>query len=267
MKRLLGMLLLVGVVGCGPTQVETPSQAAPPPEVAAIKKNKSPAQLKLGEPVTNSIGMVLVPIPTGEFTMGFVMGFQKGHQVKITKPFHLGAFEVTQAQYEMAMGRNPSRFKGANNPVDQVSWNDAIEFCRELSALSEEKAAGRVYRLPTEAEWEYACRAGTKTAYSFGDDASQLGDYAWYKENSGGTTHPVGQKRPNPWGLYDIQGNLTEWCQPAARPLPGSYRPFRGGSLTDGASGCKSWGSDSHSTGERHFNIGFRVAQVPLAQL
>jgi formylglycine-generating enzyme required for sulfatase activity len=95
------------------------------------------------------------------------------------------------------MGTNPSKFKAPQNPVEQVSWTDAVEFCRKLSELPSEKSAGYVYRLPTEAEWEYACRAGTTTAYSFGDSGSRLGDYAWYDKNSGKTTHPVGGKKPN----------------------------------------------------------------------
>lgn len=106
------------------------------------------------------------------------------------------------------MGVNPSHFKGAYNPVEMVTWEDAVEFCRRLSELPAEKAAGNVYRLPTEAEWEYACRAGTTTKFSFGDNESGLGDYAWYYDNSGRNTHPVGGKLPNAWGLYDMYGNV-----------------------------------------------------------
>jgi len=105
------------------------------------------------------------------------------------------------------MGKNPSHSKGENKPVEQVSWNEAAEFCRKLS-----EQEGVEYRLPTEAEWEYACRAGTSTAYSFGNDASGLGEYSWYSDNSDNTTHAVGQKLPNPWGLYDMHGNVWEWC-------------------------------------------------------
>ena len=153
------------------------------------------------------------------------------------------------------MGTNPSRFQGFLNPVDGVSRSDAVEFCRRLSELPEEKAAGRVYRLPTEAQWEYACRAGTTTEYSFGDDASQLGVYAWYDVNS---THPVGEKLPNAWGLYDMHGNVSEWTldqyvptlyrqrkrktanNPLQRPSKTYPRVVRGGAWSDKASRLRS---------------------------
>ncbi|MEO2016016.1 MAG: formylglycine-generating enzyme family protein [Fuerstiella sp.] len=198
-------LLLFAMLGCGSG-------------AARVKQHMTPAQLALGDPVVNSVGMLLVPIPAGEFQMGSPASEadrksdETQHQVKITKPFYLGVYEVTQQQYEQVMSSKPSEFKGPQNPVEKVSWNDAVEFCRKLSSLPEEKAAGFVYRLPTEAEWEYSCRAGTQTAYSFGDSESELGDYAWYGK-FGGTTHPVGGKKPNPWGLYDMHGNVGEWCQ------------------------------------------------------
>lgn len=176
---------------------------------------------RLGRPVqvTNSIGMRLALIPAGEFQMGSpdsdadaAHDEKPQHLVRITKPFYLGVTEVTQEQYERVMGVNPSSFKGAQLPVESVSWEDAMEFCRRLSALSSERSAGRVYRLPTEAEWEYACRAGSKTKWSFGDDESLLKEHAWYSDNSNKTTQPVGQKRPNAWGLHDMHGNVLEWC-------------------------------------------------------
>ncbi len=126
---------------------------------------------------TNSIGMEFKLIPAGKFIMG---EGDQAHEVTLTKPFKIGVHEVTQAQYEQVMGVNPSKYKGSDNPVEMVSWEDAVEFCRKLSELPAEKEAGNVYRLPTEAEWEYACRAGTTTKYSFGNDESEFGDYAWH---------------------------------------------------------------------------------------
>jgi formylglycine-generating enzyme required for sulfatase activity len=197
---------------------------------------------------SNSIGMKFAVIPAGEFTMG---GGQ-AHQVTLTKAFELGVYEVTQEQYEAVMGKHPSKFKGPQNPVEQVSWDDAVEFCRKLSDLPAEKKAGYVYRLPTEAEWEYSCRAGTTTTYSSGDSESELVDYAWFANNSGNYTHAVGSKKPNPWGLYDMHGNVFEWCQDWYGDYPsgsvtdptgaasGSCRVLRGGSFDDRASNGRS---------------------------
>ncbi len=226
--------------------------------------------------------MKLVLIPAGEFMMGSPAteagreSDEQQHRVRITKSFHLGVHEVTQEAYERVMGTTPSRFKGPQHPVDTVSWNNAVEFCDKLSALPEEKAAGRTYRLPTEAEWEYACRAGSTTRYSFGDNPADLGDHAWFKENSSVTTHPVGEKRPNAWGLYDMHGNVWEWCadwydegyyksspvdDPAA-PSVGSDRVTRGGSWDFAATGCRAADRDKRLPGVRNLGLGFRVAAV-----
>ncbi len=164
---------------------------------------------------TNSIGMEFVLIPSGEFMMGCVDGDKDckseekpQHKVRITKSFYMGKYEVTQGQWKKVMGDNPSKFKncGDNCPVDFVSWNQVQEFIKKLN--SREK---RSYRLPTEAEWEYAARGGTNTIYYWGSE--NKGDYAWYTENSENKTHPVGQKKPNSFGLYDMIGNVWEWVE------------------------------------------------------
>ena len=177
----------------------------------------------------------------------------------------MGKYEVTQGEYLAVMGSNPSYFNGARRvidygtdltrPVETVSWGDATKYCAQLT--QRERAAGRigtnsVYRLPTEAEWEYACRGWTSTGFSYGDDPgyTNLTNYAWYSANSDGQTHPVGQKLPNPWGLYDMHGNVMEWCQDWQAGYPGgiavdprgpgtgSFRVIRGGYFSIGFAWC-----------------------------
>ncbi|MHC4251912.1 MAG: formylglycine-generating enzyme family protein [Planctomycetota bacterium] len=159
------------------------------------------------------VTMELTLIPAGEFLMGSPRWdgrphFADGpvHRVRITRPFYMGRYEVTQAQYGRMMGENPSEFRGPDLPVEEVRWSEAAKFCRRLS-----QRTGKVVRLPTEAEWEYACRAGTKMPY-FIDDGRSFDDYAWHTMNSGKRTHPVGGKLPNAWGLHDMYGNVWEWC-------------------------------------------------------
>ncbi len=182
----------------------------------------SPAPLiEVPETFTNDFGMTFVRIAAGEFWMGSPDSDSQAendekpqHRVTISKPFDLGVYPVTQAQWEAVMGTNPSHFKGVpERPVESVSWNDIQDFLQRLNASGD----GRTYALPTEAQWEYACRAGSTGIYCFGDDEAQLGDYAWYEANAGNTTHPVGQKQPNDWGLYDMDGNVWEWCQDGER--------------------------------------------------
>jgi formylglycine-generating enzyme required for sulfatase activity len=216
-------------------------------------------------------------IPAGTFMMGDANGDdnETPHHVTLTKGFELGVCEVTQEQYERVMGTNPSDFKGPQNPVEGVSRNDAVEFCRKLSA---ENSSGYVYRLPTEAEWEYACRAGTQTKYNFGDSDAELGDYAWYAENSGETTHPVGGKKPNAWGLYDMHGNVREWCQDRYSDYPsrsvndptgavsgsGSFRVVRGGCWYSLSDFCRSAYRLRYTPDYRSCSLGFRVLRSSI---
>jgi formylglycine-generating enzyme required for sulfatase activity len=179
--------------------------------------------------ISPGVPLEMVRISSGTYTMGSP-GTELGHghleepttNVTISHSFYLGRYVVTQRQYEAVKGSNPSRFKDPNKPVEQVSFVDAEVFCRELS--SRERAAGRlgsdeVYRLPTEPEWEYACRAGSQTAYCYGNDPTDLELFAWFDKRDG--THPVGQKLPNLWGLYDMHGNVQEWCWGSPCPPPG----------------------------------------------
>jgi formylglycine-generating enzyme required for sulfatase activity len=225
----------------------------------------------------------MVMIPAGSFLMGSVPSARSGdkafkpaadeqpqHSVRI-KAFAIGKFEVTQAQWQTIMGDNPSVNKGANLPVDSVSWDDTQIFIQRLNAKT-----GKRYRLPTEAEWEYAARGGTSTAYSFGDDGGMLDQYGWYEANSGGKSHPVGEKLPNKFGLHDMHGNVWEWVQDCYKPgyagapgdgsavtvAQGCERVDRGGAWQSGPnnlrSGNRDWGPPSY----RLNNLGFRLARA-----
>ncbi len=247
-----------------------------------------PVSAQSPETIVNSIGMKLVLIPKGTFRMGSPIA-EEGredkeaqHDVTISKNYYLGATEVTQGQYEKVMGTNPSNFPKrvtrksdrSMYPVELVSWEDAVDFCKKLSELPEEKEAGRVYRLPTEAEWECACRAGSKTAFEFGESSESLGEFAWFGGNSNTQTHPVGEKKPNASGLHDMHGNVWEWCSDwygdypkgavsdPTGPSEGSLRVVRGGSWRDGAADCRSafrgWVDPSLRNSSAAF--GFRIA-------
>jgi formylglycine-generating enzyme required for sulfatase activity len=155
-------------------------------------------------------------IPSGSFIMGSPKtekgrcDDEKQHEVIITKSFWMAETPTTQKQYEIITGENPSSFEGKNNPVEQVSWHDSVKFCELLTEKLKHKLKGRTFTLPTEEQWEYACRAGTTGPYNVdGEDLEELG---WFGKNSNNTTHPVGQKLPNNWGLYDMHGNVWEWC-------------------------------------------------------
>ncbi|MFN5504476.1 MAG: SUMF1/EgtB/PvdO family nonheme iron enzyme [Pseudanabaena sp.] len=200
----------------------------------------------------NGVKLELVKVAAGSFNMGSndYSDEQPIHRVNL-REFLIGKYPVTQAQYQAIMGRNPSNFKGSQNPVEKVSWHDAVKFCEELSRRN-----GQKVKLPTEAQWEYACRAGSTGKYCFGDDVNQLKKYAWYNENAGSKTHPVGEKLANSWGLHDMHGNVWEWCEDVwhenyynGAPVDGSAwltggdkdrRALRGGSWNVIGSNCRS---------------------------
>jgi formylglycine-generating enzyme required for sulfatase activity len=300
---MLCLVVLPFVISCSGSS-ETNREGIP------SKSQSIPSEVRDLPKITNIIGMKLVLIPKGTFMMGSPkteegrVQDETQHQVTISKDYYLGVTEVTQGQYEKVMGTNPSNFQGnkiegssSNHPVDRVSWEDAVEFCKKLSELPEEKGAGRVYRLPTEAEWEYACRAGSKTAYSFGDNSRDLGNYAWFGNNSGSkeldsaailkdtpqrymdilvsarcATHPVGEKKANAWGLYDMHGNVWEWCSDwyggypkgavsdPVGPIQGSRRVDRGGSWLLEAARCRLAIRFRRLPSVREYDLGFRVA-------
>ncbi len=247
--------------------------------------------------IINSIGMKLVLIPKGTFMMGSPFDEEGAsndealHKVTISNEYYLGVYEVTQSQYEKVMGANPSEFKGSllegdssTRPVDNVSWVNAVVFCKKLSKLPEEKKAGRIYRLPTEAEWEFACRAGSVTKYHFEEKNTSASDYAWlnlnmsvrdyawFKLNSNEQTHPVGEKKANAWGLHDMHGNVSEWCSdwygeypkdPVSDPTgpsQGEYKVFRSGSFDQDLAWCRSGKRGHVAPLFSWYSIGFRIA-------
>jgi len=236
--------------------------------VAALPGPKKNLTVDLGGGVT----MDFLLVRPGSFQMGSekIVGESPGHKVTITKPIYLGKYEVTQEQWERVMGSNPSTFKGAKNPVETVSWED----CQNFLAKLKEKVPAQSFRLPTEAEWEYACRAGSTTDYSFGDSGSGLGEYAWYGSNSGSKTHPVGEKKPNAWGLFDMHGNVWEWCADwygpytadnqtdPVGPSSGSGRVLRGGSWCCVPSFLRSSYRGLFGPGIRRGCVGLRCAFV-----
>jgi formylglycine-generating enzyme required for sulfatase activity len=169
----------------------------------------SPVPAATLDAATNTLGMVLLRVPAGVFQMGSSAYGNDApvHEVRIAADFWIGRTEVTQREYREVMGASPSRFQGEDLPVEQVTWEEAAEFCRRLGVR--EKG---LHRLPTEAEWEYACRAGSQSAFSFGGDDTHLGGFAWYDASSGQKTRPVGTRKPNPWGIHDMHGNVWEWC-------------------------------------------------------
>ena len=225
--------------------------------------------------VTNALGMAFVFVPPGSFMMGSPAGEtgrdadERLHRVTLTRGFFMQTTEVTQGQWEAVMGSMPADFQdcGADCPVEMVSWNHVMAFIEKLNRLE----GGAFYRLPTEAEWEYTCRAGESRAIA----ASGMSKVGWYRANTGGRLKPVGGKRPNAWGIYDMQGNVYEWCQDRfgpygassavdpAGPDEGLFRVFRGGSWISGAEACRAAVRNCHHADFRGNHLGFRLVRNP----
>lgn len=246
--------------------------------------------------ITNGLGMVLTIVPAGDFYMGSPpteaeRGSDEGPQrrVKLTRPFYFAIHPVTQQQYLQLMGENPSYFQGIRGggpdfPVERISWHDALAFCRRLAELPEEKKAGRRYRLPTEAEWEYACRAGSPAPFAFGPalTASQAnfnGNYPYGTSVRGRfleTTSRVGSYPANSWGLHDMHGNVWEWCadyyeqtyyrkappEDPPGPATGTLRVVRGGSCMNIGRFCRSAYRFGVAPDNRDLDVGFRVVMT-----
>ncbi|MBF0426413.1 MAG: formylglycine-generating enzyme family protein [Magnetococcales bacterium] len=237
-----------------------------------------------GKGYFNTLGMEFVLLPAGTFLMGSDKNFDNEafpdempqHRVTLTQPFYLGRNEVTQGQWVALMEENPSKVKGRNLPVDMVSWVEVQEFIRRLNV----KEKTRTYRLPTEAEWEYACRAGTTTSHYWGNRADEIGLYAWFEGNARGRVHPVGQLRPNAFGLYDMLGNVWELVQDAygdqAYRKHAAKDPFYEESNANHVYRGGSWDSTSWyarcanrgglSAEERLESVGFRLARSKVAK-
>jgi formylglycine-generating enzyme required for sulfatase activity len=239
----------------------------------AARKNFE-ASLLSGVDLGGGVKITFVLIPAGSFMMGSNED-GSSHKVTISRPFFLGKYEVTQEQWQAIMEDNPSGHKGPQKPVENVSWDQCQTFLDRLNARFGTDTGK--FQLPTEAQWEYACRAGSTTKYCFGDDESQLGDYAWYDANSDGTTHPVGQKKPNAWGLYDMHGNVREWCadwygesyyrqspvDDPSGPATAWFRVVRGGYCKSPAGDCRAACRDdiSPSSWVHYTSLGFRVSR------
>ncbi len=252
---------------------------------------KGEASKNMTIPLSDTVSLDMIWINPGTSTMGSPKDElgrwddEVQHEVTLTQGYWLGKYEVTQVQYEAVMGTNPSEFKGADLPVEMVNWYDAMDFCAKLTAS--EKAVGRLpegyeYTLPTEAQWEYACRAGTTTALnsrknlSDKDQCPEMDEVGWYGYNSDDTTHPVGQKQPNAWGLYDMHGNVYERCLDRYGDYPttavtdptgpdiGEYNVIRGGSWACYARSCRSASRYYDYPDECWTDCGFRVALAPV---
>ena len=247
--------LALGVIGCGKKSKSSSSSSEP-----ESSSSKSQVETKVCT-LPGGVKLEMVHIEPGSFMMG--VGEEERRE-RIAEGFWIGKFEVTQAQWEAVMGNNPSKFEGANNPVEEVSWVDCQEFLKKLKVLPSVRESGLVFRLPTEKEWEYACRAGSTGDYCKLADGTEItestvGEVAWYVANSG-KTHPVGQKKPNAFGLYDMHGNVFEWCEDLYQ-AGYSYRVDRGGSWNCNSGSCTAGCRDDYDPDDRsNDGLGFRLA-------
>ena len=285
MGAVLGAVM---IAGCN--RVERPQEVPSGPQTAI-----APAA------VSSKLGIEMVAVPAGSFTIGDNSGDsdeQPAHQVSVSG-FLIDVHEVTQENYEKLMGKNPAKFKNPESPVERASWVSAAQYCNMRSSMEgfqpcydpqtyrcDFQANG--YRLPTEAEWEYACRAGTRTPWSFGSNEAELGKRAWFKANGEKTTHAVAGKDPNPWGLYDMHGNVAEWCNDfyaesyehgegaldPSGPASGEERVLRGGSWKSSPDSCRSSARYSEPPGFADVCFGYeaygfrcvrRVSEEPAA--
>jgi formylglycine-generating enzyme required for sulfatase activity len=222
--------------------------------------------------------------PSGTFLMGSpadAPGSERNEQqfeVTLSKGFWIQQTELTQAQYEALMGVNPSHFRGDSRPVESINLPDAHEYCRRLSELPPEKKSGNRFRLPTEAEWEYACRAGSLSSFCFGDDEAMLEEYGWFNKNAGRATHPVATRKPSAWGLYDMHGNVAEWCSDRYAEYPsgpqtdpkgaaaGDQIVVRGGGWFFVPQNARSAHRDAYPEGARYAGLGLRLIAEPSQQ-
>ena len=230
--------------------------------------------------LSGNVKLEMVKVEAGSFEMSAKDGenskYEVPHRVTLTKDFYIGKTEVTQAQWKAVMGNNPSSFKGDDLPVEEVSWNDAMEFCAKLYRMGK-APSGWKFTLPTETQWEYAARGGNRSKGYKYSGSNNVGEVAWYDDNSGSKTHPVGTKKANELGLYDMSGNVFEWClddwnDDSSRAKPefdrgndqsDSGRVDRGGGWLFGTQGCRS-SFRNYYPGDRGNILGFRLALVPV---
>ncbi len=262
--------LALALCGCGKQEERTTSSDIDDATEVLTDVPKTEPEETLSVELGDDVTLDLVLVRPGSFLMGSDEdGFDEkpARRVTITKSFYMGKFEVTQEQWRVVMGANPSHFKGDKNPVEMVGWDNCQTFLKKLN----EKVPGHSFRLPAEAEWEYACRAGSTSIFCYGNDEGDLEDYAWYRGGSGDRTHPVGEKKPNAWGLYDMHGNVWEWCQdyygkyPAEEqsdptgPTSGGLRVLRGGAWVETSTYCHSTHRDKSWPGDHFISHGLRV--------